>query len=117
MRVSTGCELSENSRNSPVTTNAVCSPMSTALSPTRPIARLRVLAGLDGHLEDVAVQAVDLAVLAYEVLGQLDVALGEGPLALQHLGPRTAAHRQQCVEHPLVDRRLVARQRQDLRDR
>src|SRR5947209_10299202 len=34
-----GCEASVNSRNSPVTTNAVCSPMSTALSPIRSSAR------------------------------------------------------------------------------
>ena len=34
-----GTEESENSRNSPVTTNATCSPMSTALSPMRSNAR------------------------------------------------------------------------------
>ncbi len=34
-----GCEASSNSRNNPVTTKATCSPMSTALSPIRSIAR------------------------------------------------------------------------------
>src|SRR6478672_3908286 len=34
-----GCEASSNSRKRPVTTKATCSPMSTALSPTRSIAR------------------------------------------------------------------------------
>src|SRR4051812_29683312 len=34
-----GWEESENSRNRPVTTKATCSPMSTALSPTRSSAR------------------------------------------------------------------------------
>ncbi len=34
-----GCEASSNSRNSPVTTKATCSPMSTALSAIRSIAR------------------------------------------------------------------------------
>src|SRR5215207_172958 len=36
---SSGCEASSNSRNRPVTTKAVCSPMSTALSPTRSMLR------------------------------------------------------------------------------
>ena len=56
---SSGCEASSNSRNSPVTTNAVCSPMSTALSPIRssaaghehhvhrPLARVGVVADLE----------------------------------------------------------------------
>ena len=36
---SPGCEASSNSRNSPVTTKATCSPTSTALSPIRSSAR------------------------------------------------------------------------------
>src|SRR4029450_12849638 len=36
-----GCEASVNSRNSPLTTNAICSPMSTVLSPIRSLERGR----------------------------------------------------------------------------
>ena len=65
--------------------------MSTALSPIalerardehhvhRPLARVRVVADLERQLEDLAVEAVDLAVLAHEVLGQLDVARRRTP--------------------------------------
>src|SRR6201987_6353007 len=38
----------------------------------RPLARVRVIADLQRDVEDAAVDAVDLAVLAYEVLGEGD---------------------------------------------
>ena len=103
-RTPAGCEESENSRNRPVTTNATCSPMSTALSPIRssaratsdhvhrPLARVGVVADLDRQAEDLAVQAVDLAVLADEVLGQADVAPGERGLRLDDLRAGVGAH-------------------------
>ena len=73
-----------------VTTNAVCSPMSTALSPTRSSARATSIMCIAhsrvsgsspismASAEDLAVEAVDLAVLAGQVLGQVDVARLEG---------------------------------------
>src|SRR5262249_36273386 len=60
----------------------------------RPLARVGVLADVDRELEDLAVEAVDLAVLAGEVLGQRDVAGGEGGAALDDLRARRAPHAQ-----------------------
>ena len=65
-----------------MTTNATCSPMSTALSPIRSRARATSIMSSPtracrrpspisiAQLEDLAVEAVDLLVLAHEVLGQ-----------------------------------------------
>jgi hypothetical protein len=44
----------------------------------RPLAGVDVVADVDGQPEDLAVEAVDLAVLADEVLGEVEVALVEG---------------------------------------
>ena len=97
-------DASVNSRNSPVTTNATCSPMSTALSPIRSSARatsIIVIAhsrtsgvgpDLDGALEDLLVEPVDLLVLAHEILGQRHVAQQERLLGLRDLGARERAH-------------------------
>ena len=70
----------------------------------RPFARVGVVADLERQLEDVAVQPVDLVVLAHEVLGQGHVAAREGLLALDHLRARLRAHPLDVVEHPRVGR-------------
>ena len=123
----TGCEASSNSLKSPVTTNAVCSPMSTALSPIRSMQRPTsimciahsrlsgVVAELERVVEDVAVELVDHVVLANQVLRHVHVAALEGLPALDHLLARLLAHPLDEVEHLLVRRRLVAVQRHELR--
>ena len=82
-----------------------------------PLAGVGVLADVDGELEDLAVEAVDLAILAHEVLGQGDVASGERRPRLHDLRARRATHAQQQLEHLGAHRRLVARQRDELGDR
>ena len=103
------CEASENSRNSPVTTNATCSPMSTALSPIRsmrardehhrhrPLAPVGVGADLDRAREHAAIQAVDLLVLAHEILGDGDVAQQERLLGLLDLASARAGPCGRCT--------------------
>ena len=65
----------------------------------RPLARVGVVADLDRRAEDLAVEPVDLAVLAHEVLGQADVAPGERGLALDDLRAREGAHLGERLEH------------------
>src|SRR5258708_2611967 len=74
----------------------------------RPLARVGVVADLDRHSEDVAVDAIDLAILPYKVLGELDVAIGERALALDHLGARKLAHLEEQAEQFGPDRALMA---------
>jgi hypothetical protein len=57
-----------------------------------PLAQVGVVPDLQGAAEDIAVEPVDLVVLANQVLGHLDVALFEGLAALDHLLPRLQAH-------------------------
>ena len=95
--------------------------MSTALSPIRssaratsiivhrPLAGVLVVADLDRAPEDLAVERVDLPVLAHEILGQLDVALGERLLGLRDLRARASGPSADPLQHLLVDGRLVAR--------
>src|SRR6476646_8573747 len=111
MNSASGCEASSNSRNNPVTTNATCSPMSTALSPIRSLARATssvVVAYLQGELEALLVQVVDHVVLANEVARHIDVALGEGALGLTDLGAGRVAHRHDVLDQALVRGGLVA---------
>ena len=83
----------------------------------RPLARVGVVADLDRHAEDLAVEAVDLAVLAHEILGQLDVATREGGLALDDLRARVARPSSRSASSiSRSHRRLVARQRDHLGD-
>ncbi len=91
-----------NSRKSPVTMNATCSPMSTRVVADaldragdedhrhRPLAAVVVVADLERDPEDLLVEVVDDVVLADEVAGHLDVAVGERPLCLRDLGPAPA---------------------------
>src|SRR5450631_404071 len=51
----------------------------------RPLARIGVIADLDRHAEDLAVEPVYLAILAHQVLGQADIASGERGLGLDDL--------------------------------
>src|SRR5947209_16208882 len=44
----------------------------------RPLTRVVVLADLDRHAEDLAVEAVDVAILAHQVLREPHIATGEG---------------------------------------
>ena len=66
--------------------------------------------------EHVSVQAVDLVVLAHEILGEGHVAALECLLALDHLHPRLGPHARDVLEHPSVGGRLVAGQRHELGD-
>jgi hypothetical protein len=51
----------------------------------RPFAHVDVGAHLQGEPEDLAVQSIDLVVLAGQVLGQPHVAASESLLCLRHL--------------------------------
>jgi hypothetical protein len=82
----------------------------------RPLAGVRVGADLDRHREDLAVEAVDLPVLADEVLGHRGVARDERGLGLHGLRARRPAHPHRAVEQVLVHRRVVAGQRDELGD-
>src|SRR5829696_2938243 len=82
----------------------------------RPLADVRVVPDLDRAVEALAVELVDLRVLAHEVLGQLHVAERERLLRLAHLGARQRAHPLDLGEDLLVYRRLVAGDRKQLCD-
>ena len=110
-----------------MTTKATCSPMSTALSPIRssardedhqhrPLASIGVIADLDRPAEDLTVEAIDLAVLAHEILGQSDVPTGKRGPALHHLRARLGTHPRQRPLHLLSHGRLVAGQGDQLGD-
>ena len=111
-----------------MTTNATCSPMSTALSPIRSSARATSIIVIAHSRRSSSVpistarrktsrlSGVDLVVLAHEVLGQRDVAQHERLLGLRDLRAGELAHLEDALEHLLVGRRLVADQRQHLGD-
>src|ERR671914_923663 len=80
----------------------------------RPLARVRIVADLERQVEDLAVEPVDLVVLAHQVLCQVDVAPDEGLLALDHLLARLLAHALEVAQDPLVGGRVMARQRHQL---
>src|SRR5438067_5442537 len=82
----------------------------------RPLARVLVVADLDREAKDLAVQAVDLAILADEVFGEADVAGGEGGPPLHDLRARMRAHPRQFLQNLLVHGRLVPRERDQLGD-
>ena len=124
----TGCEASSNSRNSPVTTKATCSPISTALSPIRSIARAASSIVIP-HSRRSASSPISSARWKHSRLSSsttssrrtrslrhLDVALLEGPLRLHDQAPGVGAHLQDQLDHPRVDRRVVAGQRDHLAD-
>src|SRR3954454_9014345 len=64
----------------------------------RPLAHVDVVAGVEREPEDLAVEAVDLLVLAHEVLGEREVAQLEALLGLAHLGARELAHLLDALE-------------------
>ena len=73
------------------------------------------VAGLDRALEHLPVEAVDLLVLAREVLGERNVAQQERLLRLADL-ERASAPIFSMIEELIVHRRLVARDREELGD-
>src|ERR1700722_457322 len=60
----------------------------------RPLARIGVVADLESRTENLAVEAIDLTVLAREVFGEADVAFAKCSLALHDLRARIGAHLQ-----------------------
>ena len=101
--------------------------MSTALSPIRSMQRPTsimciahsrlsgIVADFERSVEDLAVQPVDLVVLAHQVLRHLDVAALEGLTALDDLLPRLVAHALDELEHLRIRRRLMSGQGHELR--
>src|SRR5215207_2407949 len=81
----------------------------------RPLAAVGIVADLEREVEDVAVEAIDLVVLADQILGELHVPPREGLLALHDLRARLLAHPLDVAQDALVGRRLVARERYQLR--
>src|SRR4051794_18537602 len=82
----------------------------------RPLALVRVVTQLEGELEAVAVQPVDLVVLADQILGERDVPALEGLLAHHNLPAGLLAHLGDVAEHALVRRRLVSGEGHQLGD-
>jgi hypothetical protein len=81
-----------------------------------PFARVGVLAGIGGEAEDLAVDAVDVAVSVDEVFGHRDVALDERAFALGDFGACKVADRQDAVKDLAGHRRLVAGERDECCD-
>jgi hypothetical protein len=108
--VSVGAEESENSLNSPLTTKGrdladvhgvVAHPLEGPRDHRHvhgPLAGVGVVADLDRELEDLAVETVDLAILAHQVLGQGHVAGTEGRARLHDLRARRPPHAQDAIE-------------------
>src|SRR3954454_4837933 len=82
----------------------------------RPLAAIGVGADLDGAGEDAAIEAVDLLVLADEILRDRNISQQERLLGLLDLRPGELAHAEDVLEHRLVLRRVVADHRQHLGD-
>ena len=64
-----------------------------------PLADVGVVADLDGHAEDLAVEAVDLAVLAGQVGREVGVPVLKGRAGLDDLRARGTAHAQDQLLH------------------
>src|ERR1700693_4226571 len=82
----------------------------------RPLARVRILADFDRQAKDLAVETVDLPILADEVFGETDVAGGEGRSGLDDLRAGVGPHLRQRLKDLLAPRWLLARERDELAD-
>ena len=80
-----------------------------------PFARIGVVPDLQREVKHVAVETIDLVVLAHQVLRKVHVAALERLLALDHLLARLLAHLLDVGQEARIRRRLVPRERDELR--
>ncbi len=82
----------------------------------RPLAAVLLVTDLDREAEAFTVEVVDHVVAAYQIAREVDIACGESRLGLAQQGPDLLAHRDDVTKHPLIERRLVAGQGDQLGD-
>src|SRR5436190_1054615 len=82
----------------------------------RPFPAVGILVELEREPETLPVEVVHHVVAADEITGSVYVALGEGMGRLADERPHVAAHRDEISQHFLVCRRVMAPERDELRD-